>query len=138
MYWVAQPSATRDGEPAFEHHAELPQVELGAATATVLVGAQSAAPSHRRAATPITSAPTSTSASAPRWCCSDPSTSTPWWCSTVASRWAGKTLEPGHLAYLGLGLDERPLDVAEPTRALLVGGLPFPEPVLMWWNYVAL
>src|SRR6187397_302254 len=36
--WVAQPEATRHGEPAFEHHAELPRVDLGAATATVLVG----------------------------------------------------------------------------------------------------
>ncbi len=25
----------------------------------------------------------------------------------------------------------------EPTRALLIGGLPFDEPLLMWWNYVA-
>ena len=26
--WVAQPSATRDGPPAFEHHPELPTIEL--------------------------------------------------------------------------------------------------------------
>ena len=25
----------------------------------------------------------------------------------------------------------------EPTRALLVGGVPFDEEVLMWWNFVA-
>src|SRR3954451_1852167 len=36
--WVAQPDATRNGPPAFEHHAELPRVEIGAAEATVLVG----------------------------------------------------------------------------------------------------
>jgi quercetin 2,3-dioxygenase len=36
--WVAQPSATRDGPPAFEHHRELPHVEVGNGTATVLVG----------------------------------------------------------------------------------------------------
>ena len=37
--WVAQPDETRDGPAAFEHHAELPRVELaGGATATVLVG----------------------------------------------------------------------------------------------------
>src|ERR1700744_1891338 len=35
--WVAQPAATRDGPSAFEHHAELPQVELDGAQATVLV-----------------------------------------------------------------------------------------------------
>src|SRR3954466_5457778 len=36
--WIAQPEATRHGPPGFEHHAELPQVELGSGTATVLVG----------------------------------------------------------------------------------------------------
>src|SRR4051812_44710661 len=36
--WVAQPEATRSGVPAFEHHAELPQVELANGDATVLVG----------------------------------------------------------------------------------------------------
>jgi hypothetical protein len=23
------------------------------------------------------------------------------------------------------------------TKALLLGGVPFPEPILMWWNFVA-
>ena len=36
--WVAQPEATRHGEPAFEHHASLPVVDLGTGSATVLVG----------------------------------------------------------------------------------------------------
>src|SRR3954463_4454384 len=36
--WVGQPDETRHGDAAFEHHAELPQVELGGADATVLVG----------------------------------------------------------------------------------------------------
>ncbi|HEV3363059.1 MAG TPA: pirin family protein, partial [Acidimicrobiia bacterium] len=36
--WVAQPSETRDGPPAFEHHPELPRAEIEQCTATVLVG----------------------------------------------------------------------------------------------------
>jgi quercetin 2,3-dioxygenase len=28
------------------------------------------------------------------------------------------------------------LSAADPTRVLLLGGEPFPEPVLMWWNFV--
>src|SRR5690606_32732298 len=36
--WVAQPDRTRHGAPAFEHHAELPSVELTGAMATVMVG----------------------------------------------------------------------------------------------------
>jgi redox-sensitive bicupin YhaK (pirin superfamily) len=36
--WVALPQATRQGDPSFEHHAELPHVELPGGQATVLVG----------------------------------------------------------------------------------------------------
>ena len=46
--WVAQPEATRHGPAAFEHHAELPQVELDTAAATVLVGSFAGAASPAR------------------------------------------------------------------------------------------
>src|SRR3954470_24091974 len=36
--WVAQPSSTRDGDAAFEHHAELPQQEVDNGVATVIIG----------------------------------------------------------------------------------------------------
>ena len=45
-------------------------------------------------------------------------------------------VEPGNLAYLGVGRHELALTVASPTRAILIGGLPFLEPLLMWWNFV--
>jgi hypothetical protein len=48
----------------------------------------------------------------------------------------GVPVEPGILAYLGRGRDECRLQVAAPARALLLGGVPFPEPILMWWNFV--
>ena len=46
-------------------------------------------------------------------------------------------IEPGHLAYLGVGRGELAITTSRPTRAVLVGGVPFDEPVLMWWNFVA-
>ena len=49
----------------------------------------------------------------------------------------GLVAEPGLLAYLGEGWDDCRLDVGAPARALLLGGIPFPEPLLMWWNFVA-
>jgi redox-sensitive bicupin YhaK (pirin superfamily) len=48
-----------------------------------------------------------------------------------------RTLRPGKLGYLGRGRDELRLDVREPTRAVLLGGEPFEEPIIMWWNFVA-
>lgn len=46
--WVVQPSATRDGAPAFEHHGDLPRVEFDNGIATVLVGGLDGATSPAR------------------------------------------------------------------------------------------
>jgi redox-sensitive bicupin YhaK (pirin superfamily) len=47
----------------------------------------------------------------------------------------GTAVTPGHLAYLGMGRDE--LALTGPGRALLMGGVPFPDELVMWWNFVA-
>ena len=46
--WIAQPDATRHGPSAFEHHAELPQVDLVGGIATVLIGSFAGAASPAR------------------------------------------------------------------------------------------
>ena len=48
---MAQPEATRHGEPAFEHHAELPRVAVDSGEATVLVGELAGVTSPARADT---------------------------------------------------------------------------------------
>jgi redox-sensitive bicupin YhaK (pirin superfamily) len=45
-------------------------------------------------------------------------------------------LLPGKLGYLGLGRNELRLEVRQPSRVVLLGGEPFPEPIVMWWNFV--
>jgi hypothetical protein len=52
----------------------------------------------------------------------------------------GALVAPGAFAYVGPGHDEIDLAPAAgdaPARALLLGGAPFDEPILMWWNFVA-
>jgi quercetin 2,3-dioxygenase len=51
----------------------------------------------------------------------------------------GTAVAPGGFAYLSPGRTEIGLAVAGDAagRALLIGGTPFEEPVLMWWNFVA-
>jgi redox-sensitive bicupin YhaK (pirin superfamily) len=49
----------------------------------------------------------------------------------------GTVVEDGRLAYLGTRRDELAVEVREPARAVLLGGVPFPDEVLMWWNFVA-
>jgi redox-sensitive bicupin YhaK (pirin superfamily) len=134
--WVAQPSATRDGAAAFEHHAELPAVEMPHAVATAFVGefAGVASPARRdtdHAGVDLDLRPGPTDLPV------RPDYEHAIVVLSGTLRIDGAVVQPGHLAYVGAGRDELRLVADERTRALLVGGVPFPEPVLMWWNFVA-
>ncbi|MEP6629500.1 MAG: pirin family protein, partial [Lapillicoccus sp.] len=43
----------------------------------------------------------------------------------------------GQAMYLGLGRDHLDLGLADDARVLLLGGKPFEEDIVMWWNFVA-
>jgi redox-sensitive bicupin YhaK (pirin superfamily) len=133
--WVAQPAETRDGPAAFEHYAELPRLDLDHAEATVLVGDFAGADSPARRDTAHMGAELTLRG---------PQTVVPlrpddeYALVVLQGRVTvdGVAVEPGVLAYLGLGRDECALQTDAPARALLLGGVPFPEPILMWWNFV--
>lgn len=136
--WVAQPDSTRFGEPAFEHHAALPEVAVGGGRATVLVGDFLGACSPARADTKLMGvdlviAPGATTLPL------DPAFEHGLTVAEGALEVAGdhQAVKPGSLAYLGAGRDELRLTSADGARALLLGGAPFGSEVLMWWNFVA-
>lgn len=49
----------------------------------------------------------------------------------------GERLNLDSLYYLGMGRDSIRLGSRGGGRVLLIGGAPFEEPVVMWWNFVA-
>lgn len=134
--WVAQPNATRDGEPAFEHHAELPRFEVENGIVSVLVGeiGEVSSPARRdtvhegaemrlgpgRSTVPL-----------------EPSHEYALAVLIGRITTGGRTLEVGSLGYLGVGRDSVTLEAAVDSTVLLIGGEPFEEDLVMWWNYVA-
>ena len=48
----------------------------------------------------------------------------------------GETVRADQFAYLGRGRDALQLTLSAGARLLVLGGEPFAEPVLMWWNFV--
>ncbi len=133
---MALPAATRTGVPAFEHHAELPRVELGSGAATVLLGALGGERSPARADTPITGVEV-VLAGGDALLPLDPAFEHALVVLAGEVGVGARTLAPGAVAYLGPGRDELPLTARGPARALLVGGAPFADPLHMWWNFVA-
>jgi redox-sensitive bicupin YhaK (pirin superfamily) len=133
--WIAQPEATRHGPPAFEHHADLPQLDLGAGVATVIVGSLAGATSPARTDTRHVGAELAVASSVDLPL--DPAFEHALLVTEGNVEVAGTVVPPGHLAHLPPGRDELRLDAHERTRALLLGGEPFLEDLVMWWNYVA-
>ena len=133
--WVALPEATRHGAAAFEHHAVLPQGDVGGAVATVLLGTYAGLRSPARTDTPIVGVDLELRERALLPLRQDFEYAVVVLDGAVGID--GKPLRPGTLGYLGRGRDELVLDVREPAKLLLLGGEPFEEPILMWWNFVA-
>ncbi|MCK9496077.1 MAG: pirin family protein [Dehalococcoidia bacterium] len=134
QFWVAQPEATRHGAPAFEHHASLPQVDIEDAHVTVLIGAFGGVESPARRDTDHVGIDVAL----------DGQTTLPLrpdyeYAIVVLDGAVGvdsEVVTPGHLAYLGEDRETLTLSAQEPTRLVLLGGVPFEAPILMWWNFV--
>jgi redox-sensitive bicupin YhaK (pirin superfamily) len=134
--WVAQPEATRDGAAAFEHHATLPEAEVGGVVATVLVGEVAGAASPARADSPLLGA--DLVVRGPGTLPLEPAFEHGLLVVDGPLTVDGMIVGPGSFAYFAAGRAEFGLAASgESGRALLVGGVPFGEPIVMWWNFVA-
>jgi redox-sensitive bicupin YhaK (pirin superfamily) len=136
--WVAQPEATRNGPNGFEHHADLPQLTHGNIDLTVMVGELDGRRSPARADTALFGAELRVRPGGPAAGPSAVPLRPDFEYGVVVLdgevRVDGDVVTPGHLAYLGHGRDE--VGIGGSATALLLGGEPFPEKLLMWWNFV--
>jgi len=137
--WAAQPSVTRGGDAAFEHHGELARVAMtgarGDAEATVFVGGFAGVASPARRDWESFGAEV-----AVRGAVDVPLVAAHEHLVVVidgAVAVDGTAIAPGVHAYLAPGRDGATLQSADDARVLLLGGVPFPEPIEMWWNFVA-
>jgi redox-sensitive bicupin YhaK (pirin superfamily) len=140
--WVALPAADRDRPAAFEHHEDLPGWTVDGAEVTLLLGTLDGHRSPATAYTPIVGAQVALRAPGPGTVrlAVDPSFEHGVVAMDPGMRVDGLALDPGSLLYLPPGrtevVVERTVDDA-PARAFLLGGEPFEEELVMWWNFVA-
>jgi hypothetical protein len=134
--WVALPDEHRHTEPSFEHHPELPEVTGGGLSATLILGRLDGATSPGTTYTPLTGAdltlPEGTDARLPL----EPDFEYAALAMTGSCHIDDAPLTPGALLYLGAGRRELPLRADTDAAVLLLGGLPFEERLVMWWNFV--
>ncbi len=146
--WVALPESRRHGVPAFEQHGRLPEILLAAVTgdpgsATVVLGELAGVASPATTYTPIVGAelrvPAGSRLALP-----------------LKSEWEhavmgvegdvvvhvdpephpGIAVDDAHLLYLGSGRTAVEISSVAGATLFLLGGEPFEEDIVMWWNFV--
>jgi redox-sensitive bicupin YhaK (pirin superfamily) len=129
--WLALPELARNQAPSFEHHGELPVISIGTTKATVFIGSLGSAVSPAKIYSPLVGAELQVSGS----------TELP--LATAFEH--GILLVSGNLTVNGVevAVDELAyLPVGQSAQiegdgvALLIGGEPFTEHIVMWWNFI--
>jgi redox-sensitive bicupin YhaK (pirin superfamily) len=158
--WVALPESRRHGAPAFEQHAVLPRLTLPAVSgdpgsATVVLGELGGTASPASTYTPIVGAELRIPAGSAVRVALEPS----WEHALIAvdgeasvvksaasldaasgsaeDRADGSvTVDATHLLYLGLARDHVVISSRTGATLFLLGGEPFEDDIVMWWNFV--
>ncbi|HEY5855138.1 MAG TPA: pirin family protein [Aldersonia sp.] len=135
--WVALPDSARHTDPGFQHYAPTP-FDVDGARITVFLGSLAGDTSPVLTFTPLLGAEITI----------DPGTTLP--LDVDATFEHGVLVDDGAVTLHGTRLDRAELGyltpghavlrlvnhTAQPARILLLGGPPFGEAILMWWNFV--
>ncbi|MEV0115835.1 pirin family protein [Streptomyces sp. NPDC050844] len=134
--WVALPDAHRHTDPSFEHHAELPIVTAPGISATLILGALDGATSPGTTYTPIVGADLALTSGADVRLPLNPDFEYAVLAMSGEADVDGVPVLPGSMLYLGCGRTELPLYAGSDAGLMLLGGEPFEEELIMWWNFV--
>ncbi len=136
--WVALPRESRETSPAFAQHGALPIVPLEGGRATLIMGDLGGARAPGRAFSPLVGADVSGEPDRRLVLPLDSDFEHALVLLQGGCRLDGQALSIDTLYYLGCGRRDLVLvSDREPVRLLLLGGAPFGETILMWWNFVA-
>ena len=135
--WVALPDSDRNTARDFDHYAPEP-VSRGESTIRVFLGELGGQRSPVHTFTPLLGAQLDLAAGCTVELDIDPGFEHGVLLDLGRVEVAGRTLDSGQLAYLGPGSTalrlRNPAGMA--ARVILLGGVPFTEELLMWWNFV--
>jgi hypothetical protein len=135
--WVALPDQSRQVDPSFEHHADLPATRIGGFMVTVFMGSLAGQRSPATSFTDLVGAELAAIGDAYAPLPLNSAYEHVLFVAKGSAQVAGTPLAPGHLLYLGPGQEQVEVAAAPESRLFLLGGVPLGERLLMWWNFVA-
>jgi redox-sensitive bicupin YhaK (pirin superfamily) len=134
--WVALPEAHRGREPFFEHRLA-PRIRVDDAEVTVFVGSLAGATSPATTFTPLVGAEILLLPGGSLTLAVDPGFEHGVLVDAGEVSVNGETGASHELVFVAAGARQLSLVATDaPARLLLIGGTPFTEDLLMWWNFV--
>lgn len=134
--WVALPDSAREVAPVWAHHSDLPRFTDSGVTTTVIMGELAGAESPGHAYSPIVGADIALEPGADALLPLEPDFEHAALSTLGSLDVDAVPLAPGSMLYLGAGRRDLRLHAAAGARILLLGGEPFAEQIVMWWNFV--
>lgn len=132
--WIALPESHREIEPAFDHYPELPKIERDGVRMMVLAGELEGVRAPTKVYTPLVALDLRGHGKTTLKL--NPEFEHGAIALAGAGSVAGERIEPGEFLYLGVGRESLDVEVEEGTELLLIGGEPFEEELILFWNFV--
>jgi redox-sensitive bicupin YhaK (pirin superfamily) len=134
--WVALPDAHRHQAPHFEQHTNLPRWDSAGVAVTVIIGELGGQRSPAAAYSPIVGAHLRMDRRASTVLALEPAYEHAVLLLAGSASVLGVRLGVGSLLSVGGGRRELEIGSDQGAQMLLLGGEPFAEELLMWWNFV--
>jgi redox-sensitive bicupin YhaK (pirin superfamily) len=134
--WVALPEAARNGQPHFDTVIDLPRLGRDGMSGQVLLGEVDGVRSPAPTYSPLCAADLVLDAGAEVEIALDPTFEHGVVVVEGAATVGGTEGQVDQLVYLGTGRARLHLRSAEGARVMLLGGQPFAEEIVMWWNFI--
>lgn len=135
--WIALPDAARNRQPDFAHYPEMPVIKHDNVLITLLAGELFNQRAPTKVYTPLIgldlNAQHDTTITLPL----NPAFEYGILPLTHTIEIEDESIDLDTIAYLGCGRTEIPIHLPKDARVLIIGGEPFAEEILLWWNFVA-
>lgn len=133
--WVALPAASKDVAPHFEHHGELPRFKFNELKVNLFMGQWLDHKSEAKIYSPLMGAEISGNAGRfelPR--------NADFEYGILVDQGSiiinGDRVDANQLHYIPTGTSDISIQSSENFRAIVIGGEPFNEQIIMWWNFI--
>lgn len=135
--WIALDEAHRHGAPSFRNYPNLPVIDRDGFRVTLLAGSAFGQRSPVEVYSPLIGMDIATNATARMEVPLNPAFEHAVLPLAGGVEVDGQTFTPEAMAYQGSGRDSLTLRSDGAARFVLIGGVPFGEEILLWWNFVA-